>query len=315
MRLGRLLLPLLMITNVAQAAELPLLDFVAIIKKERQSNDCALTFDDGPGEHTPILLDLLQSQDIKATFFVLGKRVRQRPEVIQRMVAEGHEVENHSYDHPDMRRLTKAARQKQIADTLDLLAPLGVKPRYFRPPYGLYNSKVTEDLRLGGMSLVLWSHDSQDWHIHTAEGMEGQLLPVTNRSARGIFLFHDVHDSTIAAMPDIIADLKGKGCNFVTVDQWVQNNIVNPPATPRAAPPLIAQPEPMAAPLPVVQPVSLPVAPATEALPPQPTAPLSPQPAAAEVLLQPAPPPAQLTVKDMVAKLILSWRRPASAVQ
>ena len=190
---------------------------------------CAITFDDGPGPHTGLLLDLLAQQRIKATFFVLGEHVRRFPDLIRRMVAEGHEVENHSWDHPDMRKLDEAARQKEIEDTVALLRTLGVEPHYFRPPYGAYDPALVDLARKDGLEVVLWSRDSEDWRYHTVSAMEGNILPA-GQGAHGVFLFHDIHDSTIAAMTGVLNDLKTKGCRFVTVAEY---RAENPPPAPK----------------------------------------------------------------------------------
>jgi peptidoglycan-N-acetylglucosamine deacetylase len=218
------LLGLSLLPDSVEAAP-PVLDFSAITRDEQHSGDCAITFDDGPGDHTPILLDLLKTKHVPATFFVLGKQVLRHPEMIQRMVHEGHEVDNHSYDHPDMRKLDDAARQKEIDDTEHLLTSLGATPHFFRPPYGAYNPQLVQEAQHDGLEVVLWSHDSQDWRYHTVKDLENNILPaLKDKKAHGVFLFHDIHDSTITAMPDVIDALTSAGCHFVTVGQWNGDN-------------------------------------------------------------------------------------------
>jgi len=217
----------------ARAQVPPALDFTAITRAERASADCAITFDDGPGPHTGMLLDVLAAKKVKATFFVLGEHVRRYPDIIRRMVAEGHEVENHSWDHPDMRKLDEAQRQKEMSETVAELKSLGVTPHFFRPPYGSYDAALVDQARNQGMEVVLWTHDSVDWRYHSVAQMEGNVVP-TGQGAHGIFLFHDIHDSTIAAMPAVLDELATKGCNFVTVARWVDDN--DHPATPMVRP-------------------------------------------------------------------------------
>lgn len=200
----------------------PVLDFNTMAREEKLSGDCAITFDDGPGPHTGRLLDILGARQIKATFFVLGEHVRRYPELIRRMVAEGHEVENHSWDHPDMRKLDEPARQKEIEDTVTLLRSLGVEPHFFRPPYGAYDPALVDQARRDGLQLVLWTRDSLDWRYHAVAQLEGDVL-TQGSGAHGVFLFHDIHDGTIAAMPVLLDDLRAKGCHFTTVAQWVED--------------------------------------------------------------------------------------------
>lgn len=193
-----------------------------------KAGDCAITFDDGPGQHTATLLDLLASRRIKATFFVLGQHARRYPDMIRRMVADGHEVENHSWDHPDMRKLDEAAREKEIADTVAELRRLGAEPKFFRPPYGAYDPALVAQARRDGLEVVLWSRDSEDWRYHTVSALEANILPAGQR-AHGVFLFHDIHDTTIAAMGGVLDDLGGRGCRFVTIAQYRAANPVPDP--------------------------------------------------------------------------------------
>lgn len=198
------------------------LDFNTIVRDERRSDDCALTFDDGPGPYTGTLLDLLRQRATHATFFVLGKHVRQHPDLIRRMVAEGHEVENHSWDHPDMRHLDSMAQVREIDDTERLLQSLGVRSHFFRPPYGSYDKSTIAAAQNEGLIVVLWSHDSQDWRYHTLDSITGVLLhPGPDR---GIFLFHDIQPSTVALMPGILDRLAADGCRFVPLGQWLMDN-------------------------------------------------------------------------------------------
>jgi peptidoglycan/xylan/chitin deacetylase (PgdA/CDA1 family) len=220
----------------AWAANGEVLDFSRIVRSGGLSRDCALTFDDGPGEHTGLLLDALKQKRVKATFFVLGKHVRRFPDLIQRMLNEGQEVENHSYDHPDMRKLGEDERRKEIEETTALLKALGATPHYFRPPYGAYDQKLIDMARKDGLEIVLWSHDSEDWRYHSLPLIEANALAKPDAGAHGIFLFHDIQDSTIALMPSIIDFLSAKGCRFLTMDQWMKDNPQPIPPKPEEPP-------------------------------------------------------------------------------
>ncbi len=226
---------LVLLATPVRAAPPPLLDFNVIAEDEHKSTDCAVTFDDGPGKHTGRLLDLLAQRQIKATFFVLGEHVRQYPDIIKRMAEEGHEIEVHTWDHPDMRKLDDAARTRELVETEKVLVALGIEPHYFRPPYGAYNKDVVEDARREGLEVVLWSHDSLDWRYHSVADIEGNVLPVRAKTGgHGIFLFHDIHDTTIAAIPTVLDALKSNGCHFVTVAEW--QTATGAPALPQGEP-------------------------------------------------------------------------------
>ncbi|HIU16851.1 MAG TPA: polysaccharide deacetylase family protein [Candidatus Avidesulfovibrio excrementigallinarum] len=181
---------------------------------------CALTFDDGPTRYTPQLLQLLRERGIKATFFLLGSKVRSRPDLVRRIVAEGHEVANHSYSHPKLSRLSEEKQREEIAAVQALFHKLGVEGRFLRPPYGSFNSatlRVAEDLNL---DVVLWSVDTNDWrHTLSIDGMSSRRGH--DRPTRGVFLFHDTHLRTIKALPVLIDYLEASQCRFVTLSEYM----------------------------------------------------------------------------------------------
>jgi peptidoglycan/xylan/chitin deacetylase (PgdA/CDA1 family) len=197
------------------------LDAGAFDRQERHGHSCAITFDDGPGKHTARLLDLLKARGIHATFFVLGENVAKEPDLVRRMAAEGHEVDNHSFDHPKLRSLAPERQREEIGRTEQLLKNLGITPKFFRPPYGSYNAETMRDAAQDNLVLALWSVDSLDWKYRTIKDIEARILPKGPAMARGIFLFHDIHATTVDAMPDILDKLAQRGCTFVTLSQWL----------------------------------------------------------------------------------------------
>ena len=201
-------------------------DGMALLRQEMPANYCALTFDDGPGQYTASLLDLLAQRGIVATFFVLGQNAERRPALITRMLAEGHEVANHSYSHADMRRLKPETQLLEMKKTLDLLRSFGAEVRYFRPPYGRYSPETAAKAETLGMTLMLWSLDSQDWkrQVSRLENLRS-VSPVLQQSfsgMRGVFLFHDTHKRTVDEMAGILDALIAGGCErFVTVSEYM----------------------------------------------------------------------------------------------
>jgi len=201
-------------------------DGMALLRQEMPANYCALTFDDGPGPYTAALLDLLEERGIVATFFVVGHNAERRPALIRRMLAEGHEVANHSYSHPDLRRLKAENQFLEMKKTQDLLQSLGAEVRYFRPPYGSYGPETAVKAEALGMTIMLWSLDSQDWK-HDASRLKRlrSVSPTVQQSfpgMRGVLLFHDTHKSTVEQMPDILNALLAGGCErFVTVSEYM----------------------------------------------------------------------------------------------
>ncbi|HHU38249.1 MAG TPA: polysaccharide deacetylase family protein [Propionibacterium sp.] len=179
----------------------------------------ALTFDDGPGVHSERLLDLLKQEEVPATFFVVGQRVPTRAASVARMVAEGHQVGNHSYTHPEFPKLTGEAQRAEIERTDTVIVAAGApKPTVFRPPFGAWDAATR---RVAAMPLILWNVDTLDWkHRDPA-----QTLAITLRDTRpgSIVLMHETHATTIEAVPEVIDALRARGYTFVTIADLLPN--------------------------------------------------------------------------------------------
>lgn len=182
----------------------------------------ALTFDDGPHpKHTTRLLDLLKERGVKATFYVIGQNVVQYPEIARRIVDEGHEIGNHSYTHPALTRIGAARVGEEISKSNDAIEQAtGVRPATMRPPYGAINAALTQRLNEEfNLTVILWSVDPQDWKIRKASHVSNHILQ--NARPGSIVLSHDIHPSTIDAMPGVLDGLVAKGFRFVTVSELI----------------------------------------------------------------------------------------------
>ncbi len=209
--------------------------------------EVAITFDDGPSRtETPRLLDMLAKRNIKATFFVLGERVRDNPAIARRIVEDGHEIANHSWNHPNLSKLPEAAVRRQLQDTRDAVrAATGVQTKVFRPPYGAFTENQRQwAFREFGYKTILWSVDPFDWKRPGAGVITQRILGGTQDG--GIVLAHDIHKMTVDAMPATLDGLKAKGFRFVTVSELLA--MEKPRPTPPPAPPKPATP-PRAAPV------------------------------------------------------------------
>lgn len=184
----------------------------------------ALTFDDGPHpEFTPRLLDTLKRENIKATFFMVGRCVVTYPSIVKRMVAEGHEVASHSWSHPLLTSLKQPSVDSQMQRTHDAIIKVcGVTPTLYRPPYG--EIRMSQRKRLNeqyGYLTILWDVDPLDWKTpRSSQKVHDQILRQTR--AGSIILAHDIHATTVDAMPSTIASLKAKGFQFQTVTQLIE---------------------------------------------------------------------------------------------
>jgi peptidoglycan/xylan/chitin deacetylase (PgdA/CDA1 family) len=194
-----------------------------------------MTFDDGPHPKlTPKLLDLLKERGIKATFFVIGKNVAEFPDIAKRIVDEGHEIANHSWSHPQLTKLGPAAFAAEIAQTNDAIEKAtGVRPVVMRPPYGAINSTLTKRLNEEyGLSVIIWSVDPLDWKIRNAEHVSSHIIK--NAAPGAIILAHDIHASTVDAMPVTLDALQSKGYKFATVSELIA---MDRPAAPKSESP------------------------------------------------------------------------------
>ncbi len=159
-------------------------------------NQMALTFDDGPNDpHTMHLLDVLARHNAKATFFLIGKYVRQRPDIARAILAAGHEIGNHTDSHPNLVLVSAVRLRQELSDCGKALEDaLGTKITLFRPPFGGRRPNVLRTARGMGLSPVMWSVTSYDWSAKSAadivKKVNGQVE--SRRKAQGeIVLLHD----------------------------------------------------------------------------------------------------------------------------
>lgn len=195
----------------------------------------AMTFDDGPHPKlTPRLLDMLKERNIKATFFVIGKCVAEYPDIAKRIVDEGHEIANHSWSHPQLTKLSPAAFDTEISQTNDAIEKAtGVRPVTMRPPYGAINAGLTKRLNEEyGLSVILWSVDPLDWKIRKSDHVSSHIIK--NTAPGAIILAHDIHASTVDAMPAALDTLQSKGYKFATVSELIA---LDRPAAPKTESP------------------------------------------------------------------------------
>ena len=203
-----------------------------------EGNFVALTFDDGPHpENTPRLLDMLKKAEIKATFFVVGQNAAQYPDILKRIIAEGHELANHSYTHPVLASLSEASVHEQLDKTRDaVFKATGVTMKLMRPPYGALSEPQRRTVNADfGYRIILWDVDPEDWKYRDANRVGREIVSHTH--AGSIILTHDIHKSTVEAIPSTIEALTAKGFKFVTVSELLAMDKPLPPKAPVAAAP------------------------------------------------------------------------------
>jgi peptidoglycan/xylan/chitin deacetylase (PgdA/CDA1 family) len=203
---------------------------------EVEARAAAITFDDGPhGTLTPRLLDILRERNVKATFFMVGQNVAAYPAIVKRMVEEGHEVASHSWSHPQLTALGAEGVRSQLRRTHDAIEQAcGVAPVLYRPPYGA--TRLTQRRSIMdefGYPTILWDVDPLDWqHPRTVQKVRDRVLRGTRRGS--IVLLHDIHASTIDAVPAILDELIARDFKLVTVSQLLQLEAAEKAARPAA---------------------------------------------------------------------------------
>src|SRR6516164_9418000 len=192
----------------------------------------AMTFDDGPSaENTPRLLEMLKQRNIKATFFLIGQNAASNPEIVRRILAEGHEIGNHSWTHPQLSKLSDDRVTTEITKTQEAIkSASGFTPTLLRPPYGAITPRQREWIENQfGLSVILWSVDPFDWKRPGASVITQRIL--TEARPGAIILSHDIHKQTVDAMPATLDGLMRKGFKFLTVSQLIALNKPKAPLT------------------------------------------------------------------------------------
>jgi len=191
----------------------------------RDLPEIALTLDDGPNSKaTPRILDILKENDVKATFFVLGKFIEKNKDIISRESEEGHLIGNHTFTHANGKITDLAKINRELAKTDKLITKYtGKSVKYFRPPFGFENWRFLAEAELLDYTIVLWSIDVGDWNDHkAAKDLSSKVLKLAKNG--DIILLHDggaSREAVIDSLPVIIKGLKKKGYNFVTIDEMI----------------------------------------------------------------------------------------------
>lgn len=185
------------------------------IPESKKEKKVALTFDDGPSPWSKELVDLLDELDVVATFFVLGSNVSYYPNELKYIVSHGHEIGNHSYSHPNFKKISVDMGLEEIQRTQDIVfQTIHRYPRVFRFPYGAVQKEVLKNTHLRS---ILWTADSQDW----CEINYKMVVEKVEKEIRedGVILFHDFRNYNEKAITQVVQDLKKEGYVFVTISE------------------------------------------------------------------------------------------------
>ncbi|MFD5680302.1 polysaccharide deacetylase family protein [Streptomyces bacillaris] len=194
----------------------------------RKAKCIALTFDAGPGEDTPELLDILKEKKVSATFFLLGRNhVLKHPDTVRRIQDEGHEVANHTWTHKILTDEEPEEIRAELEKTQEAIEKItGKRPRLMRPPQGRTDHQVSGISKELGLSQVLWSATAKDYSTNDSALITRRILDQAGKD--GIILLHDIYKGTVPAVPGIIDALQKDGYTFVTVPELMAPAVPEP---------------------------------------------------------------------------------------
>ena len=195
--------------------------FIKIVcKATTEKKEIAISFDDGPAaSYTKEILQILKDENIKAAFFCIGNRIAGNEEILKQVYTDGHIIGNHSYTHHFWFDMYAAKKMQADLGQMDKETEkvIGVKPKLFRPPYGVTNPNVRKAIVTGGYTPVGWSVRSMDTVIRDEKKL---LDKISNAIAPGaVFLFHDTSQTTIKVLPDFIKEVKKRGYQVSPLDK------------------------------------------------------------------------------------------------
>jgi peptidoglycan/xylan/chitin deacetylase (PgdA/CDA1 family) len=190
-----------------------------------QGRDVALTFDDGPGPYTGQVLDVLERNHARATFFVIGRMLRYFGRSTERQIADGDAIGDHTENHPALAHLSQHDQREELFEQILRVEFLGGhRPQLFRPPYGSFNATTMAQLRSLDLLMVLWSADTGDYEKPGVPVIVQRALEAAKPGA--IILLHDGGGNraeTVAALPAIIKGIRARGLRLVTVPQMLHD--------------------------------------------------------------------------------------------
>lgn len=209
------------------------------VMQKAKKKSVVLTFDDGPShEYTEPILDILKKYNVKATFFVVGSQVQKHCNILRRIYSEGHEIGNHSYNHPWMAKISSEEQQNEILQTQGMIQScIGSQPRWFRSPYASQNESTLRIAHQAGLNTALWTIDTQDWRKSSTT--QSIIQKALNYQTNNIILMHDgvepnpnfkhpeaslTRNNTVQSLETIIQRFLNKGFQFFTISEAFYGN-------------------------------------------------------------------------------------------
>ena len=194
----------------------------SLTHKRTKIKEVALTFDDGPTEFTPKFLDLLKENNVKATFFCIGKQIEKYPEIFQRIISEGHTIGNHTYSHSKNTGFLSTSKMiEEIEKCDEVMLKIGnVKTDLYRPPFGVTNPNIAKAIKKTKKNSIGWNVRSLDTVIIDEKKI---LRRVTKDLKKGsIVLLHDTSEKTYQVLVELLLFLEREKYSTFTVDSVIK---------------------------------------------------------------------------------------------
>jgi peptidoglycan-N-acetylglucosamine deacetylase len=204
-----------------------LLSPFAVFSGPRRNGRVALTFDDGPHpEFTAPISKALRDAGARATFFLVGSAMKQHPQLVQRLLDDGHEIASHSMTHPEINQLPPM----RFADEIDEMYKLAlannngaIENRYFRPPKGVVTPRIVSHCARRDIKLIFWNRDPEDYKAQSPAEIVG-YFDRQQPKAGDIFLLHDKTPHTVEAIPQVLARLAAQNLKPVTITELIASS-------------------------------------------------------------------------------------------
>jgi peptidoglycan-N-acetylglucosamine deacetylase len=195
-----------------------------------EGNQIALTFDDGPDRdfqgrnHTQEILETLRASSVRATYFLMGRKAKGRPDLVEEILIDGHSVGSHSWNHANLRDLMRSnglsAALREITRGHEAIEEVATEAGYaaapfFRFPYGAQNQTLRNELKKLNLVSFMWQMDSVDWKYRDPEKLYQNMISQLDRHQSGIMLFHDIHRQTAIVMPRFLRELKRRNYEII----------------------------------------------------------------------------------------------------
>ena len=195
----------------------------SITHKRTKIKEVALTFDDGPTELTPKFLDILKENNVKATFFCIGKQIEKYPETFQRIIADGHTIGNHTYSHSNNTGFLSSSKMiKEIEKCDEVISKIGnIKTDFYRPPFGVTNPNIAKAIKKTQKKSIGWNVRSLDTVINDEKKIYNRITKNLNKGS--IILLHDTSEKTYNVLVELLLFLEREKYSTFTMDSMINS--------------------------------------------------------------------------------------------